>query len=91
MSKIFEFESKQEKYVFFSIMTLLLILGSVVAYPVVKTYVNDKMMEKKITDARAELSVESKSPKEYYAMFQCSCCGQPIDAGCCGMAKQRKD
>ena len=33
----------------------------------------------------------SKTPKEFYDMFKCPCCGQPIDANCCDSAKQRKE
>ncbi|MDP3917179.1 MAG: DUF1573 domain-containing protein [Nanoarchaeota archaeon] len=36
------------------------------------------------------LGSTTKSPQEYYKMFQCACCGQPINTGCCGMAEQGK-
>lgn len=90
MSKILEFESKQEKYVFFSIIAIVLLAGSAVFYPVVKGYINNELMEKEIIDEKTELNLVSKTSKEYYDMFQCSCCGSSIDKGCCGMAKQRK-
>ncbi len=32
----------------------------------------------------------SEALRAYYDMFQCSCCGKPIDTNCCGTARQRK-
>ncbi len=90
-TKLFEFESKQEKYIFFGIIGVLLIMGTLAIYPVVKAYSGDKLTEKNIVEQRAGLNLgASKTPKEYYNMFQCSCCGSSIDKNCCGMAKQRK-
>jgi cytochrome c-type biogenesis protein CcmH/NrfF len=91
MSKITEFESKKEKYVFFSIIIVLLVISGIMFYPSVKAYMDNNMIERNIINTRTELALEAKTPKEYYNMFQCSCCGQPIDKGCCGMAKQRKE
>lgn len=88
MPKILEFESKKEKYIFFSIIAVLIIITISIISPIVKAYVNNNLMEK--TSQNTGLIMESKSPNEYYSMFQCSCCGEPIDAGCCGMAEQRK-
>lgn len=84
MLKILEFESKQEKYVFFSIaIVLMLILSSVMAYPMVKDYVNHKM-------AGAVVSDEPVSAKGIYPLFVCPCCGKPLDPDniCCDAAKE---
>lgn len=32
----------------------------------------------------------SEKLRHYYDMFQCPCCGKPIDTGCCEAARQRK-
>lgn len=34
--------------------------------------------------------IETVSAQEIYSLFICSCCGKTIDAGCCGMAQERK-
>ena len=81
MSKILEFESKQKKYVFFSIMALLLVLGSVMAYPLVKVYVSNKMTRDAVSD-------EPVSAEEIYQMFLCPCCGDTIATRCCPMATE---
>jgi hypothetical protein len=93
----FEFESKQERHLLFGLVGVLLIVAGITFYPSAKAYVNGMITgrgaaEKTVNvSAGIELQKTSKTPSEYYSMFQCSCCGQPIDAGCCGMAKQRKD
>lgn len=86
MAKMLKFESKQEKYVFFSVIALLLIMGSVVAYPIVKDYVSDKMTGGVVSD-------EPVSAEEIYPLFICPCCGQPLDPDniCCGAAKEMID
>ena len=50
------------------------------------------MKETSVADSRVNLAQNKieKTPEEYYQMFQCSCCGQPINTGCCEIAKQRK-
>ncbi len=90
--KIFKFETKKEKYLFFSIVVILFLLFTIMIYPAIKTHIiSNKLINPKINQNKAELSLEPpKTPKEYYDMFQCSCCGKSIDVGCCGMAKQRK-
>ncbi len=90
-SRIFTFDSKQDKYFFFGLMMVILIAIGILSYPTVKAYTYDKLIQKKIVEKRAEMSFkESKSPQEYYKMFKCSCCGRPIDVGCCGDAKEKK-
>lgn len=90
-SKIFEFESKKEKYIFFGIIGILVLIGGSMFYPMVKSFASDMIMNNDMASGRSVLSIDgSPTPKEYYDMFQCSCCGKSIDANCCGMAKQRK-
>ncbi|MFQ5474490.1 MAG: hypothetical protein ACE5DM_01510, partial [Candidatus Nanoarchaeia archaeon] len=85
------FESKKEKYIFIGMIGFLAIMTAILFFPIAKAYVTDMMMGKTIEQQREAQSLEpSKGPQEYYAMFQCSCCGRTIGAGCCGMAKQRK-
>lgn len=90
MTKIFEFESKPEKYVFLGILLLLLVAGGAVFYPIIQGYMSDGMEGNVVIDTQSQISLDSKTPTEFYQMFQCSCCGKSIDAGCCGMAIQRK-
>lgn len=86
MTKILEFESRRDKYVFASIVALLLIVAGIMAYPPVMSHIGNLATGK----GTAEPHMEMKSPQEYYAMFQCQCCGEPIDTNCCGMAQQAK-
>jgi len=82
--KIFEFNSRKEKYIFLGIFVILIFLLSTIFYPGIKAYI--------MGDAQPiiqEQTIEI-SQTGYYGMFQCSCCGRSIDANCCGMAKQRK-
>ena len=85
--KILSFESNKEKYVFFTIVGLLITLTIIMLSPVIQAKMNKNMMELKTLDQKTNVM---GSPKEYYNMFQCSCCGKAIDANCCGSAKQRK-
>lgn len=86
---LLDFKSKEEKYVFFGIIGIMLVLSGIVLFPAISGYLNNKMIESKLSK-RTSLQPDSKTPQEYYQMFQCSCCGKPIDAGCCGMATQAK-
>lgn len=81
--KIFEFESRQEKYLFFSVLSVLILLFGFMIYPVVIAQMGTMSVNKK--------SEFKSKPSELYKMFKCPCCGQPIDSNCCGMAKQRKE
>lgn len=94
MGNILGFESKQEKYMFFAIILILVVFAGIMFYPSFSTYVSRNQMKTPsgmTSVEKTELSLEpAKTPKEYYDMFQCSCCGRSIDAGCCGSAKQRK-
>ncbi len=85
------FESNKEKYVFFAIAGIVLILVGITIYPVVKANITGRVIENEITEKKTVNIGASKTPKEYYNMFRCSCCGQPIAADCCGVAKERKD
>lgn len=76
--------SNRGKFILLGIAGVLIVTG-VLSYPLIKSKIYDS---NKITGNAVS---SSKTSKEYYQMFQCSCCGQPIDVGCCGMAKQRKD
>jgi len=87
---LLNFESKQEKYVFFGVALILLVVIGILIYPNIRMNMGDKLTSSAITHDKDVKLESAKTPKEYYQMFQCSCCGQPIDAGCCGMAKQRK-
>lgn len=37
-----------------------------------------------------KVAYTSETLRKYYDMFQCGCCGKPIDTNCCGAARQRK-
>lgn len=41
-------------------------------------------------ESGGSLLVQKASAQEMYQLFQCPCCGKPIDTECCGMAKERK-
>lgn len=92
---LLNFESKRERYIFLGIIGVLFLIGASMFYPGGKVLINNKIVGVKVNNEKEKMGLESlelsKTPKEYYKMFQCSCCGQPIDKGCCGMAKQRKD
>lgn len=85
-------ESKQEKYFVIGIFGLLLVLIGVAFYPIIKTSTHN-MMNNQITGKATQINSGSKTPQEYYQMFQCPCCGQPLDPDniCCGAAKERID
>jgi len=83
-NKIFEFDSHKEKYIFIGITIMLIFLLGIVFYPGVKAYLFENS-QPIILESSIELS-----SSDYYGMFQCSCCGKPVDTNCCGMAKQRK-
>lgn len=85
-----ETESKLEKYVISGIVAALIIISALIFYPAMtgKNIVGG-IIEYDVTNEKSKVEV-SKTPKEYYDMFQCSCCGKSIAANCCGSAKQRK-
>jgi hypothetical protein len=85
--ELLKFESNKEKYTFFVIVGVLIVLSIITFYPVVEAKMTKSTMEVKTLDQKTSVM---SSPKEYYDMFQCSCCGRSIDANCCGSAKQRK-
>ena len=76
---------------------ILLGLGIIVSLVLSMTSHTNVMVEKdtmngvEIDHKQVVLKATAYSPQEYYEMFQCPCCGRPIDAGCCGMAEQRKE
>src|SRR3989344_2777164 len=76
------FETKREKYMFFSIVILLVALGSFVMYTTVKDDNNN------ITGATVSAPV---SAEKIYKLFLCPCCGDTIDVRCCPMAKEMID
>ncbi|MEK0347972.1 MAG: DUF1573 domain-containing protein [Nitrosopumilus sp.] len=84
-----QFESRTEKYLVYGLVGIIIILMGVTFFPMVKTYIPKNSIEDKTINTGNEISLSS--PKDYYNMFQCPCCGKPIDTNCCGMAKQRKD
>lgn len=89
--KSFKFESKKEKRIFVGVVAGLVIIGiigAILFYPAMAVKINKSPMGG--LTGRATLDA-SKTPKDYYAMFKCPCCGKPIDADCCDMSKQRKD
>ncbi len=87
-----EFESNKERYFFFCIIGILIILVGILIYPNVKGHISGKAVEDGIIGKETTLSLQkSKTPKEYYDMFRCSCCGESIGENCCGMAKERKE
>jgi hypothetical protein len=97
-SGFFSFESTQDKIIFFGIAGTHLILGSLAFYP---TIIGSTITRSAVLPATNSgvntggvnngIAKAEKTSAEYYSMFQCSCCGRPIDADCCGMAKQRKE
>ena len=86
MKELFRFESKREKYSILAIMGILFILTGITIYPSLSM----RLTGMAVMEVGTEKAI-SKTPKEYYDMFKCPCCGQPIDADCCGMSKERKD
>lgn len=86
------FESNKEKYAFFFIVGIVIILVGITFYPNMKvnlTGFTGRVVGDKI-EANESLKA-SKTPKEYYDMFRCSCCGESIAENCCGMAKERME
>ena len=83
-------ESRKETYIFFGIVAVLILLGSVVVYPIMQPKFPILLTGAAIENNPNSPAHHSKTPQEYYDMFKCSCCGQPISADCCGMAKERK-
>ncbi|MBR9691061.1 DUF1573 domain-containing protein [Candidatus Woesearchaeota archaeon] len=73
---------RKDNHIFLAIISVLIILTiSMVIYAFPKqkeVYIHGSLMEKPLTK------------REFYDMFQCPCCGQPVDTDCCGMAVQRK-
>jgi hypothetical protein len=63
---------------------LVLVLLGVLLVP----FISSQMKQMEIPQGKA---IELQSPQEFYQMFQCQCCGKPIDTNCCGMAKQGKE
>ena len=47
---IFDFESKKEKYIFYSLVGVLFVVGALVAKPVMGTYLQNKKIENMIID-----------------------------------------
>jgi hypothetical protein len=90
--KLPAFESRKERYTFIAIfLVVLLVEGIIFFYPEVNALMNHMDMTPTGSSVEeSQLNLAAKTPKEYYDMFQCSCCGKSIDTGCCGMAKQRK-
>ncbi len=86
---LWSFESSKEKYTFFAIVGVLIILAIITFYPVIEAKMTKDMMKVKTSEQKTSVMSSPKTAEEYYGMFQCSCCGQSIAADCCGMAKQR--
>lgn len=89
MQKILVFESKKEKNIFFGILGALVLAGIITFTPLAELIFKHNPMDSKQIQNSIEINL--KTSQEYYAMFQCSCCGRPIDANCCGMSRQRKE
>lgn len=95
VKKLFGSGSKKEMFTLVGVIGVLMLLALIALYPAVGMSIG-KMMKKSMSMGVDSLSIipavsASKSLDDYYPMFQCSCCGKPIDTNCCGMAKQRKD
>ena len=86
---LFEFESNKEKYSILAIIGVLIFLIGITIYPSLGMYLTGMAVGE--ANIEKSISKQTKTPKEYYDMFKCPCCGQPIDSNCCGMAKERKD
>ncbi|MBT4539362.1 DUF1573 domain-containing protein [Candidatus Woesearchaeota archaeon] len=85
-----KFDSPWEKY-FFAGLLILTLFTAIFTFSTFTSSHNMEMnMDSNQITGNSILELE-KSPEEMYKKFQCSCCGQAIDAGCCGMAKQRKE
>ncbi|RMF56178.1 DUF1573 domain-containing protein [Candidatus Woesearchaeota archaeon] len=84
------------KHIFFAAVGALIIIGALVFFPAGNKEGIGLAGTGEGVTGRAVLNAENlnditKTREEYYSMFQCSCCGRPISAECCGMAKQRKE
>ncbi len=72
-------ENKKENYIIAGLIAALLVAGMFVGYLLMKD------------DAPVTGLATVKSSAEYYGMFLCSCCNEPISQNCCGMAKERME
>ena len=94
MFKKLKFESNKEKYYFFAILGVIALLVVVTFYPSIESHmpqITGNTVTANTITQQSQSTKHSKTPKEYYDMFKCSCCGESIDANCCDMAKQRKE
>jgi hypothetical protein len=68
--------------------TILTFAGITIGLVVIASvFIMPMMMQQKDIEEVSSLSLASS---DYYSMFQCQCCGKPIDRDCCGMAQQGK-
>lgn len=83
----FEFESSKEKRIFITVGIMIFILsGGALVYSSLMS-----MSSKVAVDEKTYIIDASYfTPDDYYNLFQCTCCGKPISAECCGIAKQAK-
>lgn len=72
-------ENKKERYILIGVIAVLLIAGGVAAYFLMGG------------EAPVTGLATAKSSADYYNMFLCSCCNEPISQNCCGMAKERME
>lgn len=83
---IIHFESAKEKYIFLTVFMIVLILGSgALVYSILMD-----MSPKEVDLRNYIVDASFFTPQDYYSLFQCTCCGKPIDTECCGIAKQAK-
>jgi cytochrome c-type biogenesis protein CcmH/NrfF len=84
-----KFDSPLEKYVFGGLLILTL-FTAIFTFATFSSS-HDMGMESNEISGNVISSLSAKTPQEMYKKFQCSCCGESIDANCCGMAKQRME
>jgi hypothetical protein len=90
-----EFKSSKWKYVFLA-LTAALVAGGIASFYqsyLHESYAGEEPTKNKIMHNTQEEQTGLEGfamQREYYGMFQCSCCGAPVDAECCASAKQRK-
>jgi len=78
-----------KRNIFHGVMLMMILLSTGI-YAIKTSHTNENSIGNKlIGNLMSENDLSSH--QDYYNMFQCPCCGKPIDTNCCGMAKQRKD
>lgn len=78
-------DTKKRRWLFAGIaLMLVMLIGVAVLITALKSNGNTGITGKTVFEG-------AKGNADYYDMFLCSCCGDPISTNCCDMAKERMD